>query len=91
MVNAEPIENTKKTEVITPSVGITPASSQETVERSIKRKEYIDSLTEYGSAEYLAKAFKGFGSITFKELQTVDFWLNWLNTKVDRSGRKWID
>lgn len=67
-----------------------PAQS-EVVEKPIRRKEFLDSLTEYGAADYIAKAFKGFGSVTFSQLQNTNFWLRWMDTKVDHLGRPWVD
>lgn len=67
------------------------APAQEIVEKLIRRKEFLDSLTEYGAADYIAKAFKGFGSVTFSQLQNTNFWLRWMDTKVDHLGRPWVD
>jgi hypothetical protein len=67
------------------------APAQEIVEKPIRRKEFLDSLTEYGAADYIAKAFKGFGSVTFSQLQNTNFWLRWMDTKVDHLGRPWVD
>lgn len=67
-----------------------PAQS-EVVEKPIRRKEFLDSLTEYGAADYIAKAFKGFGTVTFSQLQNTNFWLRWMDTKVDHLGRPWVD
>ena len=67
------------------------APAQEIVEKPIHRKEFLDSLTEYGAADYIAKAFKGFGSVTFSQLQNTNFWLRWMDTKVDHLGRPWVD
>ena len=67
------------------------APAQEVVEKPIRRKEFLDSLTEYGAADYIAKAFKGFGSVTFSQLQNTNFWLRWMDTKVDHLGRPWVD
>lgn len=67
------------------------APTQEVVEKPIRRKEFLDSLTEYGAADYIAKAFKGFGSVTFSQLQNTNFWLRWMDTKVDHLGRPWVD
>ena len=67
-----------------------PAQS-EVVEKPIRRKEFLDSLTEYGAADYIAKAFKGFGSVTFSQLQNTNFWLRWMDAKVDHLGRPWVD
>ena len=72
-----------------PSAGIAPAQPQEVVEKPIRRKEYMDSLTEYGAAEYMGKSFRDFGKYTFSQLQSTPFWLNWFNVEVDHNGRPW--
>ena len=75
----------------TPSAGITPAQPHEVVDKPIKRKEYLDSLTEYGAADHIAKAFESFGNVTFSQLKSTNFWERWLNMKVDHLGRSWVD
>lgn len=87
----EPTEDPRDYEDTTPSAGIAPAQPHEVVDKPVRRKEYMDSLTEYGAADYLARAFKGFGSVTFSQLQSSNFWLNWLDEKVDHAGKTWID
>lgn len=79
----EPEEDPKNKE-------IAPAQS-EIVEKPIRRKEFMDSLTEYGAADYIAKAFKDFGTVTFSQLQNTNFWMRWMDTKVDHLGRPWVD
>ena len=70
---------------------IAPAQQHEVVDKPIRRKEYLDSLTEYGAADYIARAFKGFGNITFSQLQNTNFWLRWMDTQVDHLGRPWVE
>lgn len=67
------------------------APAQEIVEKPIRRKEFLDSLTEYGAAAYFAKAFEGFGSITFSQLKSPGFWERWMNAEVDHLGLPWVD
>lgn len=55
------------------------------------RKEYIDTLTAYGTAEYIARAMRQFASKTYNTLLDPDFWNEWLNGKVDHNGRPWED
>lgn len=47
------------------------------------RKEYIDTLTAYGTAEYIAKAMRTFSNKTYNTLLDKDFWNEWLTGKVD--------
>lgn len=75
----------------TPSAGIAPAQPHEVVDKPISRKEYLDSLTEYGAADHIAKAFESFGNVTFSQLKSAGFWERWLNMKVDHLGRNWVD
>lgn len=74
----------------TPSAGIAPAQN-EVVEKPKRRKEYLDGLTEYGAADYLASTFRGFGNITFSQLTKTNFWLDWMDGLVDHNGRPWVD
>lgn len=67
------------------------APAQEIVEKPIHRKEFLDSLTEYGAAAYFAKAFEGFGAITFSQLKSPGFWERWMNAEVDHLGLPWVD
>ncbi len=53
------------------------------------RKEYIDTLTAYGTAEYIARAMRQFAN--YNTLLNPDFWNEWLNGKVDHNGRPWED
>lgn len=75
----------------TPSAGIVPAQPHEVVDKPISRKEYLDSLTEYGAADHIAKAFESFGNVTFSQFKSTGFWERWLNMKVDHLGRNWVD
>ncbi len=49
----------------------------------------MDSLTAYGTAEYLAKAMRSFANKTYNMLLAPAFWERWLNEKVDHNGRPW--
>lgn len=53
------------------------------------RKEYIDTLTAYGTAEYIARAMRQFANKTYSTLLDPAFWNEWLNGKVDHNGRTW--
>lgn len=55
------------------------------------RKEYIDTLTAYGTAEYIARAMRQFANKTYNTLLDPVFWNEWLNGKVDHNGRPWGD
>ena len=63
----------------------TPAAEPKT------RKEYIDTLTAYGTAEYIARAMRQFANKTYNTLLDPVFWNEWLNGKVDHNGRSWED
>ena len=76
---------------VTENPQIAPAQQHEVVDKPIRRKEYLDSLTEYGAADSIARAFKGFGNITFSQLQNTNFWLRWMDTQVDHLGRPWVE
>lgn len=64
-------------------------SKPEPVEEPMTRKEYIDTLTAYGTAEYIAKAMRSFANKTYNTLLDKDFWNEWLIGKVDHNGRPW--
>ena len=69
---------------------IAPAQSEpEFMEKPMTRKEYIDTLTAYGTAEYLAKAMKSFSNKTYITLLDTAFWEEWLEGKVNSSGIPW--
>lgn len=69
---------------------IAPAQSEpEPSEEPMTRKEYIDTLTAYGTAEYLAKAMKSFSHKTYSTLLDTAFWEEWLEGKVNSSGIPW--
>ncbi|MDO4272689.1 MAG: hypothetical protein Q4D16_03395 [Eubacteriales bacterium] len=63
----------------------------EILDKPTTRKDFIESRTPYGAAEYLAKAFEGFKNVTYNELRTISFWESWLNAMVDHAGRPWIE
>lgn len=74
---------------VRPESEIAPAQSEQPVESPITRKTYMDSLTEYGTADYLAKAMRSFANKTYNMLLDPAFWERWLNEKVDHNGRPW--
>lgn len=58
------------------------------------RKDYLDTLTPYGAAEYLAQMMRNIAIISSDDLLPLaktSFWEEWLNTTVDGSGRIWED
>ena len=60
-------------------------------EKAITRKEYLETLTLYGWADYVAATMRTFGSIPFSRLREISFWEEWLCGKVDKKGRPWIE
>lgn len=80
-------------EMVPEELEIAPAQSgSEPPEAEPKtRKEYIDTLTAYGTAEYIARAMRQFANKTYNTLLDPDFWNEWLNGKVDHNGRPWED
>ena len=76
---------------VRPEPEIAPAQpeSEETAAEPMTRKEYIDTLTAYGTAEYIAKAMRIFSNKTYNTLLDKDFWNEWLTGKVDHNGRPW--
>lgn len=74
---------------VRPELEIAPAQSEQPVESPITRKTYMDSLTAYGTADYLAKAMRSFANKTYNMLLAPAFWERWLNEKVDHNGRTW--
>lgn len=74
---------------VRPESEIAPAQSEQPVESPITRKTYMDSLTAYGTADYLAKAMRSFANKTYNMLLDPAFWERWLNEKVDHNGRRW--
>lgn len=72
---------------VRPEPEIAPAQSEQPEESPITRKTYMDSLTAYGTAEYLAKAMRSFANKTYNMLLAPAFWERWLNEKVDHNGR----
>lgn len=76
---------------VRPEPEIAPAQpeSEEMAAEPMTRKEYIDTLTAYGTAEYIAKAMRTFSNKTYNTLLDKDFWNEWLTGKVDHNGRPW--
>lgn len=71
---------------------IPTASPQDVIAPAQTRKEYLDTLTIYGTAEYLAQMMRNIAIVSSDDLLPLakaGFWEDWLNTKVDGSGRAW--
>ena len=81
-------ENIDTNKIVEEEPEIAPAQSEPAAE-PMTRKEYIDTLTSYGTAEYMAKAMKSFSSETYNTLLHTIFWHEWLQGKVDHNGRPW--
>lgn len=79
--------------MVSEELEIAPAQSgsEPPEEKPKTRKEYIDTLTAYGTAEYIARAMRQFANKTYNTLLNPDFWNEWLNEKVDHNGRLWED
>lgn len=71
-----------------PQIALAQSESEPPAE-FMTRKEYIDTLTAFGTAEYLAKAMKSFSNQTYNTLLDKNFWNEWLIGKVDHNGRPW--
>lgn len=78
-------------EMVAEEPEIAPAQSEPEppAAEPMTRKEYIDTLTAYGTAEYLAKAMKSFSHKTYSTLLDTAFWEEWLEGKVNSSGIPW--
>ena len=72
-----------------PEIAPAQPESEEMAAEPMTRKEYIDTLTAYGTAEYIAKAMRIFSNKTYNTLLDKDFWNEWLTGKVDYNGRPW--
>ena len=84
-------ENVDTNKIVEKEPKIAPAQSEpeESAAGPMTRKEYIDTLTAYGTAEYIAKAMRSFANKTYNTLLDKDFWNEWLIGKVDHNGRPW--
>ena len=84
-------ENIDTNKIVEEEPEIAPAQSEpeEPAAGPMTRKEYIDTLTSYGTAEYMAKAMKSFSNETYNTLLHTIFWHEWLQGKVDHNGRTW--
>ena len=80
-------------EMVTEELEIAPAQSgsEPPAAEPKTRKEYIDTLTAYGTAEYIARAMRQLANKTYNTLLDPVFWNEWLNGKVDHNGRPWED
>ena len=74
-----------------PEIAPAQSESEPPVAEPTTRKEYIDTLTAYGTAEYIARAMRQFANKTYNTLLDPGFWNEWLNGKVDHNGRLWED
>ena len=74
-------------EMVPEELEIAPAQfeSEPPEEEPKTRKEYIDTLTAYGTAEYIARAMRQFAKKTYNTLLDPDFWNDLLNGKVDHN------
>lgn len=87
-----PEEHTSDTGKISseePEIAPAQSESEKPAAEPMTRKEYIDTLTAYGTAEYIAKAMRTFSNKTYNTLLDKDFWNEWLTGKVDHNGRPW--
>lgn len=84
-------ENIDTNKIVEEEPEIAPAQSEpeEWAAEPMTRKEYIDTLTSYGTAEYMAKAMKSFSNETYNTFLHTIFWHEWLQGKVDHNGRPW--
>ena len=88
--HAAETDNRTPEQDVRPEPQIAPAQSEpEETAGPMTRKEYIDTLTAYGTAEYIAKAMRSFSNKTYNTLLDKDFWNEWLTGKVDHNGRPW--
>lgn len=58
--------------------------------KPICRKEYMDTLTAYGAAEYMGRFIRASGP-DLSQMVKNDFWQKWFLTEVDENGREIID
>lgn len=89
--HATETDNRTPEQDVRPEPEIAPAQpeSEEPAAEPMTRKEYFDTLTAYGTAEYIAKAMRTFSNKTYNTLLDKDFWNEWLTGKVDHNGRPW--
>ena len=92
-LKAEPVTEehiVEDNKTLSKELEIAPAQSEsDPPAEFMTRKEYIDTLTAFGTAEYLAKAMKSFSNKTYNTLLDKNFWNEWLEGKVDHNGRPW--
>lgn len=58
--------------------------------KPICRKEYMDTLTAYGAAEYMGRFIRASGP-DLSQMVKNDFWQKWFLAEVDENGREIID
>lgn len=87
----KPVESPASEHDVRPEAEIAPAQSKQEDQAAgtITRKEYIDTLTSYGTAEYIAKGMRTFANKSYNTLLDPAFWHEWLQGKVDHNGRPW--
>lgn len=67
----------------------TESGQQETTKYPYgSRKQYLDTLTEYGAALYIAAHMANLRNITFPTLLNPEYWEKWLRAKVDEKGEE---
>lgn len=58
----------------------------EAIEPFGSRIEYLDALTTFSAAKYMAKAMKEIPEAN-RKVESIIFWERWLEQEVDREGR----
>lgn len=77
----KPAETLSKTEF--------PEETEIMKEDLITRKEYIDTLTVHGMAEYFGRSMRELAG--WEKLKTNSFWEHWLKAEVDENGREILE
>lgn len=79
----------KSAEILSGEALIEKEDDIEITEKScITRKEYIDTLTAHGTAEYIGRCIRQLSEWERKDLDTNSFWEHWLLEEVDENGYK---
>lgn len=86
-VTEEHIVEDNKTLSKEPEIAPAQSEPEEPAAELTTRKEYIDTLTAYGTAEYMAREMRSFSNKTYNTLLNSTFWYEWLKAKVDHNGR----
>ena len=66
-----------------------PEETEIVKEDLITRKEYIDTLTVHGMAEYFGRSMRELDG--WEKLKTNSFWEHWLKAEVDENGREILE